>query len=75
MTRSSGSALGGPIDLKRFVSILTPTIPQRAAYLAECELSVAAQTFRSYEHRILMDGQFRGCAVTMASGLTRVPLA
>jgi glycosyltransferase involved in cell wall biosynthesis len=63
------------------VSVLTPTVPERADLLRECERSVAAQTWPDYEHRILMDGDREGCAVTMnklaaeAQGDWLLPLA
>jgi glycosyltransferase involved in cell wall biosynthesis len=63
------------------VSVLTPTVAERADLLRECEASVAAQTYTDYEHRILMDGDHEGCAVTMnklaaeAQGDWLLPLA
>jgi glycosyltransferase involved in cell wall biosynthesis len=50
---------------KPLVSVLTPTIEGRENFLAECEASVAAQTFRRYEHLILLDEERVGCAKTM----------
>lgn len=48
-----------------FVSILTPSIPERAAFLRECVLSVEAQTWRGFEHLIDVDTDRTGCAATM----------
>lgn len=45
--------------------MLTPTIPGREHFLVECAASVAAQTFRRYEHLILLDENRQGCAATM----------
>jgi GT2 family glycosyltransferase len=47
------------------ISILTPTIHERAGFLRECEASVAAQTYAAHEHRIMVDGEREGFAVTM----------
>lgn len=47
------------------MSVLTPTIPGREPFLKECVASVAAQTFRQWEHLILLDEDRRGCAATM----------
>ena len=63
------------------VSVLTPSIPERARFLDECERSVAAQTFESFEHLIMLDEHKAGCAVTMnklaaaAKGEWLLPLA
>lgn len=46
------------------VSVLTATIPGRENMLRECEASVAAQTFRDYEHLIVLDDNGSGCAAT-----------
>lgn len=50
---------------ERVVSILTPSVPEREALLAECELSVKAQLFRGWEHLVLVDEARDGCAATM----------
>ena len=47
------------------MSILTPTIPERAHYLRELEASVKAQTFDGWEHLIHHDDARLGCAKTM----------
>jgi GT2 family glycosyltransferase len=47
------------------ISILTPSIPERAAMLEECKRSVVAQTSEDWEHLIEIDTERRGCAVTM----------
>lgn len=47
------------------VSVLTPSVPERADMLAECEASVAAQTFLGWEHLILVDHEYRGCSKTV----------
>lgn len=63
------------------VSILTPSIPERAAMLEECERSVTAQTSDAWEHLVLVDEARDGCAVTMnrlaeeAHGAWLLPLA
>jgi glycosyltransferase involved in cell wall biosynthesis len=65
------------------VSVLTPSIPERAAMLAECKLSVAAQTepHDIYEHLVLVDQERRGCSWAMnqlavrAHGEWLLPLA
>lgn len=63
------------------VSILTPSIPERADLLAECCASVNAQTFDSYEHLIGIDEDHDGCATSMnklatqAQGEWLLPLA
>jgi glycosyltransferase involved in cell wall biosynthesis len=44
---------------------LTPSVPERADMLAECEASVDAQSFRGWEHLILVDIEHQGCSVTM----------
>ncbi len=49
------------------VSILTPTIPERADFLKQCEASVQAQTWRGFEHLIEMDVDREGCSVRMNS--------
>jgi glycosyltransferase involved in cell wall biosynthesis len=58
MRKSSGSVL------KPLVSILTPTIPERVNFLAECRASVQAQTFRRWEHIIILDTEREGCSAT-----------
>jgi glycosyltransferase involved in cell wall biosynthesis len=63
------------------VSVLTPSIPERASMLAECEQSVQAQTFNGWEHLVVVDEQRLGCAATMnelavsAKGEWLLPLA
>ena len=63
------------------VSVITPSIPERARFLAECEKSVAAQTIAVHEHLIELDTQRRGCAKTVNSLVRRakgewlIPLA
>lgn len=57
--RSSGSSLS-PV-----VSVLTPTIKGREAFLAECRASVLVQTFPDWEHLRLLDEHRVGCAATM----------
>jgi glycosyltransferase involved in cell wall biosynthesis len=47
------------------ISVLTPTIPERAAMLEECEASVNAQTYSDVEHLIGLDEERRGCSWTM----------
>ena len=49
------------------VSVLTPTIPPRAALLEQLKLSVAAQTVGrpTWEHLIAVDEDRQGCAKTM----------
>ena len=65
------------------VSILTPSIPERARMLEECRLSVAAQTVPPtvYEHLIHIDAERKGCSWSMnhlagqAQGRWLLPLA
>lgn len=67
--------------MKTTVSVLTPTILERAELLAECIASVDAQTFDDYEHLVGVDEDREGCAVTMnrlarkAQGEWLLPLA
>lgn len=63
------------------MSVLTPSIPERAGMLIECERSVAAQTDNRWEHLVEIDDDRAGCAAVMnlladhAQGLWLVPLA
>jgi glycosyltransferase involved in cell wall biosynthesis len=63
------------------VSVITPTIPERAALLEECKASVDAQTLDGYEHVIMFDRFHDGCAKTTnaaakaAKGEWLLPLA
>lgn len=63
------------------VSVLTPAIPERLGMLAECELSVKAQTFVDFEHLAAVDLDGEGCAVTInrlaerAAGEWLLPIA
>lgn len=63
------------------VSVLTPTIPERADMLAECCASVSAQTYNMFEHLIGVDEDHDGCATSMnklaaeAGGAWLLPLA
>ena len=63
------------------VSILTPSIPERDAFLDECERSVFAQTFVDFEHLVMVDVEHAGCSVTVnklasiAQGEWLLPLA
>ncbi len=63
------------------VSVITPTIPSRAKFLRECELSVAAQTWPDVEHVSVCDTDGRGNSYTTnrcaeaAEGEWLVPLA
>lgn len=63
------------------MSVLTPSIPERAALLEECRASVDAQLERSYEHLVYTDSERRGCAWVMnhlasqARGRWLLPLA
>lgn len=50
---------------KPLVSVLTPSIPERAAMLEECKSSVEAQTYRSFEHLCLVDVERNGCSGTV----------
>lgn len=59
MRRRLGSS-GPPL-----VSILTPSIAERAEMLAECERSVQAQTFERWEHLVYVDVARDGCATVM----------
>ena len=63
------------------VSVITPTILERAALLEECKASVAAQTIDGYEHVIMLDEFGEGNAKTTnraaraAKGEWLIPLA
>lgn len=49
-----------------WVSVITPTIPERSGMLAQLEATVAAQTLaRPWEHIILTDVDREGCAKTV----------
>lgn len=48
--------------VKPLVSIVTPSIPERARYLEELKLAVSAQTVKSYEHLVEIDEARDGCA-------------
>jgi glycosyltransferase involved in cell wall biosynthesis len=60
---------------------MTPSIEGRERFRIECRQSVAAQTYRDFEHLVVVDSAREGCAVTMnrlareASGEWLVPLA
>ncbi len=75
MKRLRGSAT------KPLVSVLTPSIVERAGMLEECKQSVAAQTFTRWEHLVEVDELREGCAKTMnrvanlAAGEWLLPLA
>jgi glycosyltransferase involved in cell wall biosynthesis len=66
---------------KPLVSVLTPSIPERAGFLDECVASVKAQTVTGIEHLVKVDGQRNGCSITMnelaleAQGEWLLPLA
>ena len=47
------------------VSVLTPTIPERADLLEECIASVTAQTYPDVEHLVGVDEERRGCGWMM----------
>jgi len=63
------------------VSVLTPSIPERASMLAECRASVQAQTDGRWEHLVEVDERREECAVVMnrlaarAKGEWLLPLA
>lgn len=67
--------------VKPYVSVLTPTIPERRSFLSECQRSVLAQTCKEWEHLIEADTDRQGCAVMMnklageAQGTWLLPLA
>ncbi len=79
MSTQSVPWLSDPEDV--VVSILTPTIDERADYLQECEASVAAQTVDCWEHLIERDEDRSGCSASMnraaarAKGEWLLPLA
>lgn len=50
---------------KPLVSVLTPTIPGREEFLAECKASVAGQTVQVHEHLWMLDKEGLGCAKVM----------
>ncbi len=64
-----------------FVSVLTPTILGREAFLEECRISVNGQTYTNVEHLVQLDSHKRGCAQIMnqlarrARGQWLLPLA
>lgn len=47
------------------MSVLTPSVPERASMLAEAEASVTGQTYREWEHLVLVDDSYIGCARTV----------
>jgi glycosyltransferase involved in cell wall biosynthesis len=47
------------------VSVITPTVTERALLLRECKASVRSQTFPEWEHLILEDTERHGCSVTV----------
>ncbi len=47
------------------VSILTPSIPSRQAFLRECRQSVLYQTFDQWEHLVEIDRLQDGCSKVM----------
>lgn len=47
------------------VSVLTPSVPERSAMLAELRQSVSNQTFARWEHLILVDEGYVGCSRTL----------
>ena len=47
------------------MSIVTPSIPERADYLYELERSVEGQTFEQWEHLVEIDKERQGCAATV----------
>ena len=47
------------------VSVLTPSIPERAGMLEEACASVQAQTYRGFRHHVFVDEDHRGCAWTV----------
>jgi len=63
------------------VSVLTPSLPERAWMLDECRASVTAQTVAAREHLVEVDEVRAGCSVTMnrlaarATGEWLLPLA
>ena len=53
------------MPVKSLVSVITPTIPSRAAFLEECKASVAGQTTEHpYEHLVRLDDRGEGNSVT-----------
>jgi glycosyltransferase involved in cell wall biosynthesis len=59
----------------RVISVLTPSLPERADMLAECCLSVRAQTLAKsqYHHLVEVDDERLGCSVTMNKLAARAP--
>ena len=51
--------------LRPLVSVLTPSVPERAAMLEEACASVDAQTLRRWEHLVDVDTGYTGCARTV----------
>jgi glycosyltransferase involved in cell wall biosynthesis len=47
------------------VSVLTPSIPERASYLEQARASVQAQTMTDFRHHVFVDDEHRGCAWTV----------
>lgn len=47
------------------VSVLTPSVPERGDMLAETRRSVETQTMKRWEHLVLVDSTYRGCAATV----------
>ena len=55
------------------ISIVTPTIPERADLMREAAISVRAQTlpFNVYEHVVQMDRQHKGCSWAVNQGVEK----
>jgi glycosyltransferase involved in cell wall biosynthesis len=47
------------------VSVVTPSVPERAGMLEQACASVQAQTCRDWEHLVLVDSGYVGCARTV----------
>lgn len=45
------------------ISVLTATIAGRERMLEECKASVASQTYRDFEHIVMLDMEYDGCSV------------
>jgi len=53
------------------VSVITATIPERAAFLEECVASVEAQTVDCWEHLVEVDDLRQGCSAMVNRAVAR----
>lgn len=53
------------------ISVITATIPERAALLKECRASIVSQTYSSVQHVVEMDESREGCSVMVNRAVER----